>query len=301
MFEAFTEYSNMSAFFWFVICTGLSIFLLAWLFFRTLSQISEQDRSYMDPLGYKLTLIWPFVQVISIFFCSNLPNAYLQRIEEKLHRTGVSYLMTAEQFTGLRIVLAMLLPILAWLTLAALGKDYPIIILLAPLAGFYLPMIWLGDMRKRRVRDVVIGMPVYLDFITMSVEAGLNLSGAMQQAVDNGPKGALRSEFTTVLRDLRSGLPRSEALKRMSQRLQIPEVTGFVSAITQAEKLGSSMGSVLRIQAEQRRIERFQRAEKMAMEAPVKLVFPLVIFIFPVTFVILGFPIVMKFINEGII
>ncbi len=301
MSESLSKLANMGVFVWFIVCTGIAVFLIAWLFFRTFSQIPEQDRSYMDPLGYKLTLVWPFVQVISVFFCSNLPNAYLTRIEEKLHRTGVSYLMTAEQFTGLRIFLAVLMPLLTWITLTLLGKDYPIAIMLAPLIGFYLPMIWLGDMRKKRVRDVVIGMPVYLDFITMSVEAGLNLSGAMQQAVDNGPKGALRSEFTTVLRDLRSGLPRAEALKRMSQRLQIPEVTGFVSAITQAEKLGSSMGSVLRIQAEQRRTERFQRAEKMAMEAPVKLVFPLVIFIFPVTFVILGFPIIMKFLNEGIL
>jgi tight adherence protein C len=292
---------SLGVYYWFLICVGLSVALMAWLFLRTFTNIPNQDRTYMDPLGYKLAFVWPFVQVISMLCCSNLPNEYLASIEEKLHKTGVSYLMTAEQFIGLRLFLAILMPLLTWIALIALDKSYPLAIMIAPLVGFFFPLIWLGDMRKKRVRDVVIGMPVYLDFITMSVEAGLNLSGAMQQAVDNGPKGALRNEFTTILRDLRSGIPRAEALKRMSRRVQIPEVTGFVSAITQAEKLGSSMASVLRIQAEQRRIERFQRAEKMAMEAPVKLVFPLVIFIFPVTFLILGFPIIMKFLNEGII
>ncbi|MFT5258474.1 MAG: tight adherence protein C [Saprospiraceae bacterium] len=301
MSDLINKLLSLGVYYWFLICVGVSVFLMAWLFLKTFTNVPEQDRTYMDPLGYKLTLIWPFVQVIALLFCTNLPNAYLASVEEKMHKTGVSYLMTAEQFTGLRIFLVFLMPLLTWIALVLLGKSYPLAIMIAPLIGFFFPLIWLGDMRKKRVRDVIIGMPVYLDFITMSVEAGLNLSGALQQAVDNGPKGALRSEFTTILRDLRAGIPRSEALKRMARRLQIPEVTGFVSAITQAEKLGSSMAGVLRIQAEQRRTERFQRAEKMAMEAPVKLVFPLVIFIFPVTFLILGFPIIMKFLNEGVI
>ena len=85
----------------------------------------------------------------------------------------------------------------------------------------------------------------------------------------------------------------------MAERLDIHEVTSFVSAVVQAEKMGSSLASVLRIQAEQRRTERFQRAEKKAMEAPVKLIGPLVIFIFPTTFMVLAFPILMKFLHEG--
>ena len=79
------------------------------------------------------------------------------------------------------------------------------------------------------------------------------------------------------------------------------EVTSFVSSIIQAEKMGASLATVLRVQAEQRRNERFQRAEKLAMEAPIKLVGPLIMFIFPVTFIVLGFPIVMKFLGEGIL
>ena len=85
----------------------------------------------------------------------------------------------------------------------------------------------------------------------------------------------------------------------MAERLDIQEITGFVSSIIQAEKMGASLGNVLRVQSEQRRNERFQRAEKQAMEAPVKLVFPLVMF--PVTFIILLFPIAMKFISEGML
>ena len=87
----------------------------------------------------------------------------------------------------------------------------------------------------------------------------------------------------------------------MAERLDIKEVTSFVSAMIQAERMGASLATVLSVQAEQRRNERFQRAEKLAMEAPIKLVGPLIIFIFPVTFIVLGFPIVMKFLAEGIL
>jgi tight adherence protein C len=104
-----------------------------------------------------------------------------------------------------------------------------------------------------------------------------------------------------VVRDLRAGVPRADALRRMETRLDMTEITSFVGAVIQAEKMGARLGPVLRGQAEQRRTERFQRAEKLAMEAPVKLILPLIMFIFPVTFIVLAFPIVMKFMQEGML
>jgi tight adherence protein C len=161
------------------------------------------------------------------------------------------------------------------------------------------PLVWLSDSRKRREKAVIRALPVYLDFITMAVEAGLNLTGALQQAMQKGPKGPLRNEFGVVLRDLRAGITRADALRRMSDRLQVSDITGFVNAMIQAERMGASLAAALRLQSEQRRNERFQRAEKMAMQAPVKLIFPLIVFIFPVTFIVLGFPIVMKFLAQS--
>ena len=103
-----------------------------------------------------------------------------------------------------------------------------------------------------------------------------------------------------VVRDLRSGLPRADALRRMDERLVMPEITSFVGTVIQSEKMGASLGNALRSQAEQRRTERFQRAEKQAMEAPVKLIGPLMMFIFPCTFIVIGFPIVIKFMKSGL-
>jgi len=279
--------------------TGLAVALVilgTWILYV---RIPEENRDFKDPLSPRLKFIWPVIRVVEYYLCTNFPNEFLERVDQQLQKTGVSYLLSAEQFIALRIVLSAGAPLVMWMCLRTLEIDQPVLIVIAPLAGFALPLLWLRDTRERRIREVALAMPVFLDFITMAVEAGLNLSGAMQQGVDNGPKGALRTEFNIVLRDIRSGLTRADALRRMGERLEMPEVTGFISAVIQAERLGSSMATVLRLQADQRRNERFQRAEKMAMEAPVKLVFPLIIFIFPVTFVILGFPIVMRFMSEG--
>ncbi|GIR69100.1 MAG: hypothetical protein CM15mP74_03510 [Halieaceae bacterium] len=142
-------------------------------------------------------------------------------------------------------------------------------------------------------------LPIYLEYLTMCVDAGLDLPGAMKQAVDKGPRGAIRNEFRVILRDISSGYTRADALARFDERMSLPEITSLVSAVTQANKMGSSLFDTLQSQAEQRLDERFRRAEKMAMEAPVKLIVPLVIFIFPLTFIILLFPIVTRFTTAG--
>lgn len=263
------------------------------------STIEEEDRAYMDPLPPLLKLIWPFIQIIATFVCSFLPYDFMESTEKRLQRTGVGYLLTAEQFVALQIFAAIVFPLLVWVCLISLGESFPLAIIIAPLLGFLFPNVWLSDTRKRRELAVIRGMPVYLDFITMCVEAGLNLSGALAQAMEKAPAGPLRNEFAIVLRDLRSGLTRADALRRMADRLDVTEVNSFVSAVIQAEKMGASLATVLRVQADQRRNERFQRAEKLAMEAPIKLVGPLIMFIFPVTFIVLAFPIAMKFMSEG--
>ena len=284
-----------------VICAGLCIFF-GFLFIKYLQgMVLEEDRTYMDPLPSSLKIIWPFIQIISFFFCSLLPYEWMERIEKRLQHTGVSYLLTAEQFVALRIISTFGGFLFGVILLALTGEDQPVWVLFTLLLGFFLPDIWLRDTRVKRENAVIRAMPIYLDFITMAVEAGLNLQGALGQAMEKAPPSPLKNEFGIVLRDLRAGLPRSEALRRMAERLDVKEVTSFVSSMVQAEKMGSSMANVLRVQAEQRRSERFQRAEKLAMEAPIKLVGPLIMFIFPVTFIVLGFPIAMKFLNEGIL
>ena len=249
------------------------------------SEVPDEDRAYMDPLPPLLRLLWPVVRFVEYHLCQFIPPDALERTHKRLAMTGVSYLVNAEQFYAIRL----------------LETTSTNMLLMGLVVGYFYPDIWLSDVRGRRAKAGQRTLPSYLDFITMAVEAGLNMTGAISQAMDKGPPGPLKHEFYMVVRDLRSGLPRADALRRMEARLQMVEISSFVGTVIQAEKMGASLGTALRTQAEQRRIERFQRAEKLAMEAPVKLIGPLMMFKFPVTFIVLGFPIVMKFLNSGVV
>ncbi|VAW90833.1 Type II/IV secretion system protein TadC, associated with Flp pilus assembly [hydrothermal vent metagenome] len=276
----------------------LLLFIAAYIFNAV---IPPDEREYMDPLPFWLKISWPLIRIFNYYITSNLSVEHLTKVEDKIQKTGISYLLTAEEFIAVRIVSALLQTAAAVMVMAMLQKYNLLWPISGLLLGFYFPEIWLKDTRAKREKEVVKALPIYLDFITMAVEAGLNFTGALSQAMQKAPRGALYNEFSIVIRDIRSGLSRADALQRMADRLGVKDVTTFIRAVVQAERLGSSMKKVLQVQSDQRRNERFQRAEKMAMEAPIKLVAPLIMFIFPVTFIVLGFPIVMKFINEGLL
>jgi tight adherence protein C len=280
---------------------GGAVLMIAFSLPKLSQQVPQEDREYMDPLPPLLRLSWPLVRFFEYHVCQFVPGAALENTHRRLALTGVGYLVSAEQFYAIRILSTIGGFGFAWVCLRMLETTSAYWLLLGLAVGYFYPDLWLSDTRQRRSKAVQRTLPSYLDFITMAVEAGLNMTGAITQAMDKGPAGPLKHEFYMVVRDLRSGLPRADALRRMEARLQMPEITSFVGTVIQAEKMGASLGAALRVQAEQRRTERFQRAEKLAMEAPVKLIGPLMIFIFPVTFVVLGFPIVMKFLSSGVV
>lgn len=280
---------------------ALAVLCVAMLFMAINSfrkSVRAPDRTYMDPLSGSTRLVWPLVLFVSYYFSRLLTVEYLERVQRQLIRAGLSYSITAEQFVALRAVSAVLFAAAASLGLMLVDALSWGWVLLAFGFGYLVPQHKLNEARKRRDRAIAKLLPTYLDFITMAVEAGLSLPSALVQATTNGPPGLLKLELERVNRDIKAGAGRVEALEAMATRLEMREVTSVVSAIAQAERSGGSVGNTLRIQAEQQRIDRFQRAEKQAMEAPVKLIFPLVAFIFPTTFIVLGFPIVMKLLHD---
>ena len=277
---------------------SVSLLLVAGYYFS--SVIPKDEREHMDPLPPFIKVIWPLVRIFSYYIGSNISLDTLTKLDKRLQKTGVGYLMNAEEFIGIRIISSLFFMLVAVLMMDIFQKHNILWPMGGLLLGYYFPEIWLNDTRKKREKDIMKALPAFLDFISMSVEAGLNFTGALQQAMDKVPKSALYNEFTIVMRDIRAGMSRADALQRMAERIDIKDITVFIRAIITAERLGSSMKKTLQIQSEQRRNERFQRAEKMAMEAPVKLIAPLIMFIFPVTFIVLGFPIVMKFMSEGL-
>ena len=283
----------------FALAMGLSFALAAWVISRLAVAVPVQDRTWFDtpPIGYRL--VWWPVQWLAQYIESWLPAAQQSTILSRLRIAGIDFALNPAQYLAGRLLWGLVFTAAgAWLaTTFHIAAPWPS--LLGFLLGFSYPAIWLKDRIDVRRRQALKSLPFMLDLITLCVESGLNLTGSIQQAVDKGPAGALKDEFTRLLRDVRAGKPRSEGLRELANRMDMPAVASFVATLIQAEATGMSLGPILRAQADQRRIERFARAEKLAMEAPVKMLFPLIFFIFPCVFAILMFPIVMKFMNSG--
>ncbi len=166
------------------------------------------------------------------------------------------------------------------------------------LLGFFLPVLLLQSRIKRRQELIVKAMPDALDLLTVCVEAGLGFDQAMSKVSEKW-ENDLSLAFERVIQEVRLGKLRREALRDMADRMDIPDMTSFVAAIIQADQLGVSMGKVLRIQSDQMRVKRRQRAEKKAHEAPVKMLIPMAFLIFPSLYIVLLGPAALILINSA--
>jgi len=164
---------------------------------------------------------------------------------------------------------------------------------------FFYPQIWLKQQLRMRHLLIRRALPFVMDLLTLSVEAGMDFMTALQRNVERRRIDALSEELITVIREIQLGKTRREALRAMSERVNLSDLRSVVNALCQADELGVSIGSILRIQADQIRQRRFERAEKLANEAPVKMLFPLLFFIFPAVFLILLGPVVAKILAQG--
>jgi len=162
--------------------------------------------------------------------------------------------------------------------------------------GFFFPQLWLRSKIERRQKEVRKGLPDALDLLTICVEAGLGFDAAMAKVGDKW-ENEISLSFARALREIQLGKARRDALKVMADRVDLPEMTSFVAAIIQSEALGVSMARVLRIQSDQMRIKRKQRAEEEAEKAPVKMILPMGIFIFPSILIVLLTPALMRIVT----
>jgi len=277
-----------------------AVFLAVFSLRRIVKEVPKDDRQYMDPPPRFYRMTWPLVRLVSHYCGWALSQGMAIRIQEALRRAGQDYTLSPVQFFAGKIVAALLFGAgLAWIAtkmkLTALAGFMP-----GAALGFLLPERWLADMTKTRNLRILKSLPFFLDIVTMAVEAGMNLSSALQKSVEKTPPGPLLVEINRVLREIRAGKPRADGLRDMAARLNFQAMNSLVSALVQGELMGSSIGPILRAQAEQRRTERFQRAEKLALEAPVKMLGPLILCIFPCTFIVIAFPIVTQLMKSGL-
>ena len=264
--------------------------------------LSAREHAWRDELPLFLRLLRPLLQWYAPAVDQSLSPQRREVIQSQLNVAGIAYLISPAEFVILRR-----LALLAGIVLAAIAafvlqlRDPLYLASAAAIAPFsYLsPDLRLRELTKRRQSRFEKEFPFFLDVLVLAMKAGLNFAAAVEQAVSSSRSGPVQQEFSRYLRESRTGVARRVALDRVAERVMIPAVTNFAASVVQAEQTGGSLGDVLADQARQRRQERFVRAEKLANQAPVKMLFPLIALLFPITFIIIGFPIVIQLLEAG--
>lgn len=275
--------------------------IIVWQAYNVFQQVPDQDRHFLDRPAVGFRLVWPLIQTLVHYGGHLLTETHVQLVLARLKRGGVEYSLSPQQFFASKLLAAVISGAAVALTGMQLGGAGYFFGVLAALGGFFYPDLWLRELTRTRATAILRTLPFYLDVITLAVEAGTNLTGGLTQAVQKTGDTPLRREFSRVLRDIRAGKTRADALRDLSERTGSVAVSNVVTGLIQAEKTGSSLGPILRAQAQQLRTQRFQLAEKKAMEAPVKLLAPLVMFIFPTTGLVIAFILISKAIQDGIL
>jgi tight adherence protein C len=216
-------------------------------------------------------------------------ESQLDRTRRRLLLAGSPNRWTVSDWLGVKVFAALIGAGLGALFGALLDVAFlPIGIILGVIIGFIAPEVWLSRQIAARQKAITKALPDALDLLVISVEAGLGFDAAMARVVAKSDT-PLSRELARVMAEMRVGRPRREALKDMVARTEVPDLAQFVAAIVQAEQLGVSVSQVLSVQAEQMRVLRRQRAEQEAQQAPLKMLFPMLIFIFPaLCLIILG-------------
>jgi len=255
---------------------------------RDTASLSPRELALQRPFRERVlrALLNEAVRVVSRF----VPPTNLFLLEEKLIRAGHPGGLSAVEFVALRWLAAVLLGGIGFLVSLhrGVGKGVYWGIALG-MVGYFYPLIWLNGRVRARQKEILRALPDVLDLLTVAVDAGLGFDAALMKVAQRG-ENALVQEFRRVIAELQMGIPRAEALRRMAQRAGVPELTSFVVILIQSERLGASITRVLHAQAEAMRVRRRQRAEEEAHKAPVKMMIPLVLFVFPALFIVIVGP-----------
>jgi tight adherence protein C len=268
---------------------------------QRLGSFGPAPRSLEDlelQLSFRERVLMPLARRLSSLVVRYTPTSTIEQYRRKLILAGSPGRLDVRDFLGLKGLLA-LGPAAGYMLLGSafrVGPSPILIALLLAIIGFYAPNIYISRRIKRRQNEIQRAVPDTLDLLTICVEAGLGFDAAISRVVEKR-NDELSREFGRVLSEMRVGRSRRDALRTLGDRTDVPDVNTFVGAILQSEQLGVSISRVLLTQAEQMRIKRRQRAEEAAQKAPLKMLFPMALLIFPAIFIVVLGPAVPKILD----
>ncbi|HUV06072.1 MAG TPA: type II secretion system F family protein [Armatimonadota bacterium] len=262
---------------------------------RAHSQVGQVGPSVVEldlEAAFRERILLPFLRWFAGIGMRFTPSGATQAIEEKLETAGRPWNLGSREFVGLKvlsILIFVVLGIVAWRVSDTSPPLRLLLLIVIIFIGVILPDFLLQRAINQRQFRIRRALADTLDLLSVSVEAGLGLDGAMQKVIEK-LKGPLSDEMGRALQEMQIGKLRADALKDMAKRVKVQELSTFVAAVCQADQLGVSIAKVLRVQSETLRTQRSQRAREAAARLPVKMLFPLVIFIFPVIFIVIAGP-----------
>lgn len=257
------------------------------------SELFGGDEKKRKPKSLFLKLFGGVIYTLGQFIGTLPLGKRREKLDEKLTQAGRPGDLSADEFHASRIV-GIVLAVLAGMFMDSELDTAPYIAVLLGLLGLVYPDIWLSGIIEKRRRRIFRNLPDTLDVLRLAVDAGLDLSSAMKVVVERGRRGPLMEELEKVERDMTLGRTRAEALRSFADRIAMTEVNSFVLALIQADQLGASIGPVLKTQSEMARTRRWQLAEALVNKMPMKMLGPLVLFIFPSSFIILFTPLLIQ-------
>ena len=295
---------------WLLLLSGLGLFSLGvYLFINGVfsSQGDEEalawasgDEPNKSKSGF-INFSRPLVHNLTLQHTSKVKSeAYRKKVKKKILTAGLSRELNVDEFIGLQILWGIMFPIFVVVLNFALqlGYSYTFCLIIG-LFGLYFPHLHSSQCKKQRYRSVIIDLPFFIDLLALSTEAGLDFINSMQRIVDKAEDSVLADEFSTVLKDIKLGSSRADALRDLAERLDISEVTSLCAVIIDADYTGASIANVLKEQSIQMRLERFVRAEKAGARASQAILIPMMVFILPAVFIMVFAPIVIQFAYSG--
>ncbi len=276
------------------VSAGVAVFCISLFLFRLLEQleIEKKETSRQLPLMFKMMM--PFTGNVDGLVRTSFFDVSRKTAGEQILMAGFDQLIDEHKFVAVQVLLSMI-GIFFAIAFSVMKQPFLGIIFLA-LVYLY-PKIWLKGIVRRRHHEIQKALPNVLDLLTLSVEAGKDFLTSLRDILSRRRSDALGEELERTFREIQLGKQRRVALKELSKRVQQPDLSNVLNSIVQADELGVSIGQILRIQGDQLRNKRFNRAEKLANEAPVKILFPLVLFILPSVIIILMGPLILKSFN----
>jgi tight adherence protein C len=265
------------------------------LFTRVQGSQTFDDEKLGKPFSERV--IKPILVKLADKVTQVIPAKQNVTLEKMLLMAGNPGGFSPGEFLVIEYSLMVILGLIAMFIPLTSGADLFNIILVAlggGIIGYILPALYLRLKASDRQEGIQKALPDVLDLLTVSVEAGLGFDAALTKVIEK-TRGVLSEEFNRMLQEVKMGKPRREALKDLGQQLGNDDLQSFVGALIQADQLGISIGNVLRLQSEQMRSKRRQKAEEKAMKAPIKMLIPMVLFIFPTIFIVLMGPAVIQF------